>query len=79
MNIENKTAVNCVYEAEKGKYFVKGNNIEIEFMSGKKVVSKINELHLSYPPYAEPVLSIVIDDWIDRNECGKIKKAQIYN
>lgn len=79
MNVGNKTAVNCVYEAEKGKYFVKGNNIEIEFMSGKKVVSKINDLHVSVTQFSKPVLSIVIDEWIDENECGKIKKAQIYN
>lgn len=76
MNVEKKTVVNCVYEADK--HVAKGSNIEIEFMSGQKVVSKINELHLSYPPYANPVLSIVIDDWIDERECGRIKSVYVY-
>lgn len=77
MNIDKITAVNCEYEPEIGKY-VKGN-IEIEFMSGKKVVSKINDIVLSKPQFTNDVFSIVIDEWIDENECGKIKKAQIYN
>ena len=76
MNFEKKTAVNCVYEADK--HVAKGSNIEIEFMSGQKVVSKINELHLSFPQFAEPVLSIVIDDWIDEKECGRIKNVNVY-
>lgn len=34
MNVEKKTVVNCVYEADK--HVAKGSDIEIKFMSGKK-------------------------------------------
>ncbi len=76
MNVEKKTVVNCVYIADE--QVVKGSNIEIEFMSGQKVVSKINELHMSFPQFAGPVLSIVIDEWIDERECGRIKNVNVY-
>ena len=59
MNVEKKTVVNCVYEADK--HVAKGSDIEIEFMAGQKVVSKINELRLSFPQFAGSVLNIVID------------------
>lgn len=35
MNVEKKTVVNCVYEADK--HVAKGSDIEIKFMSGKKL------------------------------------------
>lgn len=76
MNVEKKTVVNCVYEADK--HVAKGSDIKIEFMSGQKVVSKINELRLSFPPYAGPVWNIVIDDLIDESECGRIKSVYVY-